>query len=190
MSEKDTIEMNASTQEEEIHENVEEEKVDEKKEKFNETIEKGQNIADKVANDLSKGVDEFFVNVKSAQKKLNDKVSDYKKSNGTLSINLIEDSEKYYIKVATPGVNKEDIEIEAGDYELAIEVDFPSFNDEVEAEEDAKVLLEELKEGKCAKSITFDKQIDITEIKAAFNHGITIIEIPKVKAPKQKVTVE
>lgn len=205
MSEKDTIEINSSTQEkinekisegqEKVNETIDngkqkvDEKIDEHKDKFNDTMEKGQNFADRVASDLSKGVDGLFVNVKSAQKKLNNRVSDYKKST-TLDTNIIEDSENYYVKIETPGIQKEDIEIEAGDWSLDVKVEFPSFTDEIEVLEDHKVLLEEIKEGKCSKSITFSEQIDINDITATFNNGITIIILPKVKAPKQKVTVE
>lgn len=207
MSEKDTIEKNSSTQDK-INEKIDkgqekmndainagkekvDEKIDDKKDKINDTIDKGQNFADKVATDLSKGVDEFFVNVKSAQQKFNSRVNDYKKSViESLDIDLVEDDENYYIKVATPGLNKDEIEIEAGDYEITIHADFPKFAEEIETDEDAETLLKELKEGDCMRSITFDNQIDIHAIKAVFNNGITIITIPKVKTPKHKVTVE
>lgn len=207
MSEKDTIEINSSTQDkindtidksqEKVNKAIDsgkekvDAKIDENKDKINDTIEKGQNIADKVASDFSKGVDEFFVNVKSAQKKINDKVNDYKKSIvQSLDIDLIEDDENYYIRVATPGVNKEDVEIEAGNDEITIEADFPSFIDEIETDEDAQVLIEELKVGKCVKSITFANEIDIHAIKAVFNQGNITITVPKVQIPKTKINVE
>ncbi|MDO5848281.1 MAG: Hsp20/alpha crystallin family protein [Methanobrevibacter sp.] len=218
MSEKDTIEINSSKADEidekidkgqekvdeklekgqeKVNEKIDKgqekvnEKINDKKDKINDTFDQGKQIADKVANDLSKGVDEFFDNVKTAHKKFNDKVNDYKQTViETLDIDLIEDKGNYYIKVATPGVAKENIEIEAGDYEITIEAIFPSFKDEIDAAEDAELILDELKEGKCVKSISFANQINIHEIKAAYDNGMTIITIPKVETPKTKVTVE
>lgn len=207
MSEKDSIELNSNT-EEKINEKIDksqakvneaidngkqklDEKIDANKDKINTTIGKGQNLADRVANDLSKGVDGFFVNVKSAQKKINDKVNDYRKSIiESLDIDLIEDSKNYYIKVATSGVTKNDVNIEAGSYEISIKVEFPKFIDEIDAGDDAKVLLEELKQGTCVKTISFANEIEMKKVKATHENGITIITVPKIEVPKHKVTVE
>ncbi len=207
MSEKDTIEVETSKKEkinEKInkgHEKVNdtldnskekvEKKFDSKKEKLNDTIDQGKNIADKVASDLSKGVDGFFDNAKIVQQKVNDKINNYKKNiTSNLDIDLVEDEKKYYIKVATPGVDKEDIEIEAGDYEISIEATFPSCDETIEADDDAEILIEELKSGECVKTITFANKIDIENIKATFNNGMVTITIPKVVTPKHKVKVE
>ncbi|WP_178648847.1 Hsp20/alpha crystallin family protein [uncultured Methanobrevibacter sp.] len=207
MSEEDTIEVNSKT-EEKINKKIDEsqakvneaidngkqkfdEKIDANKDRINSTIGKGQNIADKVASDLSKGVDEFFVNVRSAQKRINDKVNDYRKSViESLDIDLIEDSKNYYIKVATCGVSKEDVNIEAGSYEISIKVVFPKFIDEIETGDDAEVLLEEIKQGTCVKTISFANEIKMKEITAVYDNGITIITVPKVEVEKHTVTVE
>lgn len=207
MSEEDTIEVNSKT-EEKINKKIDEsqakvneaidngkqkfdEKIDANKDRINSTIGKGQNIADKVASDLSKGVDEFFVNVRSAQKRINDKVNDYRKSViESLDIDLIEDSKNYYIKVATCGVSKEDVNIEAGSYEISIKVVFPKFIDEIETGNDAEVLLEEIKQGTCVKTISFANEIKMKEITAVYDNGITIITVPKVEVEKHTVTVE
>lgn len=207
MSEEDTIEVNSKT-EEKINKKIDEsqakvneaidngkqkfdEKVDANKDRINSTIGKGQNIADKVASDLSKGVDEFFVNVRSAQKRINDKVNDYRKSViESLDIDLIEDSKNYYIKVATCGVSKDDVNIEAGSYEISIKVVFPKFIDEIETGDDAEVLLEEIKQGTCVKTISFANEIKMKEITAVYDNGITIITVPKVEVEKHTVTVE
>lgn len=207
MSEKDTIEVKASKKDK-INDKIDngkdklndaidtskekvDEKIDSKKDKINGTFDQGKQIADRVANDLSRGVDGIFGNAKIVQEKVNNKINNYKKSFvESLDIDLIEDEKNYYIKVATPGVDKDDVEIEAGDYEISIEATFPSFEDEIEAEEDATLLIDELKTGKCVKSISFTSQIDLHNIKATFNNGITIITIPKISIPKQKVKVE
>lgn len=206
MSEKDTIEVNSSSEKinkkidkgqakvnEAINDGKEklDDKIDEKQEKINNKIDKSKNVADKVANDLSKGMEEFFENIKGAQKKLNDKINDYNKTvTESLDIDLVEDAKNYYIKAATPGINKEDISIEAGDYEISIEVEFPSYKEDLNCDDEAELILKELKDGKCIKTITFINQIDIHNIKAIFDKGNTIITIPKIETPKAKVTVE
>ena len=109
------------------------EKFDETKEKFEEKKEKGKNIADNVINDLYTSIDEFKEYIKNMQKSADQKYADYKKSTvQTIDIDLIETKDIYYIKAAVPGVEKEDILIEAGDNDLSIETTFKPFIEEFE----------------------------------------------------------
>ncbi len=171
-------------------------KIDEKKEKFNQKLDQSKNFADKMATDLSKGVDDLFLNVKSAQKSINNKINDYKKTLiKTLNTDVIESKKTYYIKVSVPGINKDDVDINAGDYEINIKADFPAFIDEIENkkednDDDLEVLVEEIEIGHCVKKIKFEKQIDISSITAKFQNGVIFITIPKVQTPKQKINVE
>ena len=104
------------------------EKKEEQKDKYEETKEKGKNIADNVINDLNASIDEFKEYIKNVQKTADQKYADYKKSTvQTLDIDLVETENKYHIKAAVPGVDKEDVLIEAGDNDLTIETTFKSF---------------------------------------------------------------
>ena len=124
MVDSETIDAQFTEKEEIDEEEIEEEKdkFDETKVKYEETKEKGKNIADNVLNDLYKSIDEFRDSIKNMQKNADQKYSDYKKATvQTLDIDLVETKDFYYIKAAVPGVEKEDVLIEAGDNDLTIE---------------------------------------------------------------------
>ncbi|WP_305514516.1 MULTISPECIES: Hsp20/alpha crystallin family protein [unclassified Methanobrevibacter] len=166
------------------------EKKEEQKDKYEETKEKGKNIADNVINDLNASIDEFKEYIKNVQKTADQKYADYKKSTvQTLDIDLVETENKYHIKAAVPGVDKEDVLIEAGDNDLTIETTFKSFIEEFE-EEDAEVIVSSIKTGRCVKTIRFENSIDLENISAKFSNGIIIVTIPKLVIPKHKVNVE
>ena len=197
MAEKDIIDTTTTDKKEKINEKIDEgkdkvdSKIDERKEKFNQRMDQSKNFADKMASDLSKGVDDLFDNVKSAQKSINDRINDYKKTYvQTLKIDLVESESKYYINVAVPGISKDDVDIHAGDYEINIQAEFPNFTDEIDTDESLDTIIEEIETGKCAKNITFETQIDIDNITAKFQNGAIFITVPKIQAPKQKIKVE
>ena len=128
--------------------------------------------------------------MKSMKKNVDCKINDYKKTavNG-LYADLVEDEEKYYLRAWVPGIPKKEIEIEASDNELVIEVEFDSLADSIESE-DKKVIINGLKTGKCTKTIHFEENIDIETIDAKANKGVLNIIVNKIQAPKQKVNVE
>ena len=183
MAEEDIIETTArekqaETEEEvenETTENTEEETVkdkeQERRERLDEKLKQGKEITDKIAEDITRTVDSFIVNMKSMQKNVDGKINDYN------------------LRVWVPGIPKKDIEIEASDNELVIEVEFDSLADSIESE-DKKVIINGLKTGKCTKTIHFEENIDIETIDAKANKGVLNIIVNKIQAPKQKVNVE
>lgn len=197
MVDSETIEAKVSDKKEKIDEKIEEgkekfeEKKEEQKEKFEERKEKGKNIADNVMNDLYTSIDEFKEYIKNMQKTADKKYSDYKKTTvQTLDIDLIETKDIYYIKAAVPGVEKEDVLIEAGDNDISIETTFKPYIEEFEEDETAELIASSLKSGRCVKTIRFENSIDLENITAKFANGIIIITIPKLIIPKHKVNVE
>ena len=197
MVDSETIEAKVSDKKEKIDEKIEEEKEkfeekkEEEKEKFEETKEKGKNIADNVIGDLYNSIDEFKEYIKNMQKNADKRYSDYKKSTvQTLDIDLIETKDIYYIKAAVPGVNKEDVLIEAGDNDISIETTFKPYIEEFEEENEAEVIASSIKAGRCVKTVRFENSIDLEKITAKFINGIVIITIPKLIIPKHKVNVE
>ena len=179
-----------------------EEKISDKKEKFDEKFEEGKekiddkkekskNIADNVINDLYKSIDDFKENIKNMQKAADQKYTDYKKSTvQTLDIDLIETKDVYYIKAAVPGVEKEDVLIEAGDNDITIETTFKPYIEEFAEDETAEVISSSLKSGRCVKTVRFENSLDLENITAKFANGIVIVTIPKLIIPKHKVNVE
>ena len=194
MVDSETIDAKFTEKEEEIEdENLDEEKskFDDTKEKYEETKEKSKNIADNVINDLYRSIDEFKDSIKNMQKNADQKYSDYKKATvQTLDIDLVETKDFYYIKAAVPGVEKEDVLIEAGDNDVTIETCFKPYIEEFEEEDEAEVIVSALKIGKCVKTVRFENSIDIQNISAKFAAGIVTITIPKLVIPKHKVNVE
>lgn len=205
MAEEDIIETTAREKQAETEEEVENEtsettetaeeetvkdKEQERRERLDEKLKQGKEITDKIAEDITRTVDSFIVNMKSMQKNVDGKINDYKKTavNG-LYADLVEDEEKYYLRAWVPGIPKKEIEIEASDNELIIEVEFDSLADSIESE-DKKVIINGLKTGKCTKTIHFEENIDIETIDAKANKGVLNIIVNKIQAPKQKVNVE
>ena len=186
MVDSETIEEKISDKKEEF-----DEKIDEGKEKFEDKKEKSKNLADNIINDLYKSIDEFKENVRNMQKTADQKYSDYKKATvQTLDIDLIETKDVYYVRAAVPGVEKEDVLIEAGDNDLTIETNFKSYFDEFAEDETAEVISSSLKSGKCVKNVRFENSIDIENITAKFDKGIVKISLPKLIIPKHKINVE
>lgn len=200
MVDEKTIDVDISENEEVIDdEKIDEEtssfddKINEQREKFDEKREKGKNIADNVINDLNKTIEEFRESIRNMQKNADQKYADYKKSTvQTLDIDLIETKDFYYIKAAVPGVEKEDVLIEAGDNDITVETTFIPYIEEFDAEEEEEleVILSANKAGRCVKTVRFENSIDLENIKAKFKNGIVIITIPKLIIPKHKVNVE
>lgn len=196
MVEKDIIETKISEGKEKAEEKIDEhkekaeEKINYRKEKLNEKREQTKNMAGKMTEDLSRGFDDLQEGIKSIQKIIDQKIDDYKKATiHSLDVNLIETEEKYYLKVDVPGIEKEEIDIEAGDKDILIVATFKPFTEEIE-EEDKTVLISDIKQGKCSKSIRFSNNIEIDKISAKFNNGTVLITIPKLKTPKNKINVE
>ena len=196
MVEKDIIETKISEGKEKAEEKIDEhkekaeEKINYRKEKLNEKREQTKNMAGKMTEDLSRGFDDLQEGIKSIQKIIDQKIDDYKKATiHSLDVDLIETEEKYYLKVDVPGIEKEEIDIEAGDKDISIVATFKPFTEVIE-EEDKTVLISDIKQGKCSKSIRFSNNIEIDKISAKFNNGTVLITIPKLKTPKNKINVE
>ena len=191
MVDSETIESKISDKKEEF--NDEEELNDEQKEfndKQEEPKEKRKNIADNVINDLNSSIDEFKEYIRNMQKNADKKYAEYKRSTvQTIDIDLIESKDAYYIKAAVPGVNKEDISIEAGDNDLKIETTFKAYIDEFEDEE-VELIASSIKSGRCVKTVRFENSLDLDNITAKFTNGTVIINIPKLIIPKHKINVE
>ena len=186
MVDSETIDSKISDKKEEF-----DEKKEETKEKYEETKEKGKNIADNVINDLYSSIDEFKEYIKNMQKNADRKYAEYKKSTvQTIDIDLIESKDTYYIRAAVPGIDKEEISIEAGDNDLTIEATFKPYVEEFEEDAEIEVISSSIKSGRCVKTVRFENSIDLDNITAKFINGIVAITIPKLIIPKHKINVE
>lgn len=206
MVEKDVLEEKMNERKEKFDakkEKVEEkvdEKYNEKKDKFEQRKEKGKVYSEKFVNDLNCTIEEFKDNLKNMQKYADEKINEYKNATiSNLAVDLVEANDIYYLKVAIPGLTKDDIEIEAGDNDIVITATFKPFIEELgfnlepedeEEADDVKVIASELTVGKCSKTVRFENSIEMEKITAKYKSGILLITIPKLIIPKHKVTVE
>ena len=197
MADKETIETKIAEEKEEFEEEVEETadefdyEEDESKGTYEEKIGKGKNIADNVISDLSKSIEEFKDNLKNMKKAADQKYNDYKKTTvQSLDVDLIETEDVYYIRASAPGIDKEEILIEAGDNDITIEATFVPYIEEFDEDDGAEVISSSLKSGRCVKTIRFENSIDLENISAKHNNGMVTISIPKLIIPKHKVNVE
>ena len=184
-------EENTETQSEEKEENTKTQSEEKEEETFDDAKEKTRIYSEKFTNDLNNTIEELKENFKYVQKYADEKINEYKNATvSNLAADLIETDEIYYLKVAIPGISKEDVEIEVGDNDIVITTTFKPFIEELEDVEDAKVIASELTSGRCSKTVRFENSIDIDNIKAKYNAGIVLITLPKLIIPKQKITVE
>ena len=184
------IYLNTETQSEK-EENTETQSEEKEEETFDDAKEKTRIYSEKFTNDLNNTIEELKENFKYVQKYADEKINEYKNATvSNLAADLIETDEIYYLKVAIPGISKEDVEIEVGDNDIVITTTFKPFIEELEDVEDAKVIASELTSGRCSKTVRFENSIDIDNIKAKYNAGIVLITLPKLIIPKQKITVE
>jgi len=167
-------------------------KINENKEKINEKMERGRVFANQAANDLGKGFDDLIMNLKTYQKNIDDKFNEYKKNaKNTLDVDLIEDSEKYYLKVAIPGVKKETIDVEMSEKSVFISCEFKPLEEEIEdLNEDYNVLIKSIPSGKCQKEVPLESEIEIENVKAKYENGSVFVQIPKVETKKSKIDLE
>jgi len=197
MEEKDILEEKINERKERFDDKKEkvEDKFEEKKEKmedkFEEKKEKGKVYSEMFVNDLNNTIEEFKENFKNMQKYADEKINEYKSATvSNLAVDLIETDNLYYLKVAIPGIEKEDVEIEAGDNDIVITATFKPLIEELEDVEDANVIASELTTGRCSKTVRFENSIEVENVKAKYNAGIVLITLPKLIIPKHKVTVE
>ena len=186
MEEKDVLEEKINERKERF-----DDKKEKSKDKFEEKKEKGKIYSEMFVNDINSTIEEFKENFKNMQKYADEKINEYKNATvSNLAADLVETDETYYLKVAIPGISKEDVEIEAGDNDIVITTTFKPLIEELEEVEDVNVIASELTNGRCSKTVRFENSIDVENIKAKYNAGIVLITLPKLIIPKHKITVE
>ena len=195
MEEKDIREEEINEEEinesEEQFEEAKENKSDEMKDKFEETKEKGKVYSEKFANDINNTIEELKLNLKNAQKYADEKINEYKNATvSNLAVDLVETDELYYLKVAVPGIAKEDVDVQVGDNDIVITATFKPLIEELEDIEDGNIIASELTTGRCSKTVRFENSVEVDNVKAKYNNGIVLITLPKLIIPKHKVTVE
>ncbi len=103
------------------------------------------------------------------------------------AINLTEDKNNFYIRAELPGVQSEDLDIEATATAVAItgERKIPA------AEEGARYHRREREAGRFSRIINLPSEINADQVKASLSNGILTVVVPKAeKAKPRQITVK
>lgn len=102
------------------------------------------------------------------------------------TINLSEDNDNFYIRAELPGIDSENLDIQAAGDSLSI-----SGERKIEVEEGVKYHRREREAGKFSRMIKFPKPCDTEKIDASLVNGILNLTIPKSEAAKpRQITVK
>jgi HSP20 family protein len=98
------------------------------------------------------------------------------------SVNLTEDKENYYIRAELPGIQKDDLDIEATGNNISIsgERKIPSL------EEGARYHRREREAGKFSRVVGLPGDVDTGKVSAALKNGILKLTVPKAEKAKPK----
>jgi len=154
------------------------------------SLEKGKNVAGRVATDFGKTMDDIMLNLKSFQKDVDSKIDEYKEATPSrIDLDLIDAGDSLYVKADLPGVKKEDLDIEIVERELTIRSYFaPSCENSEES--GCEFLIKGRKYGPAKRTITLPNKIKTNEAKAEFKDGVLFLDLPKVEIKKLKVNIE
>ncbi|WP_294969181.1 Hsp20/alpha crystallin family protein [uncultured Methanosphaera sp.] len=142
-----------------------------------ETAEEARNMAEKMFNDV-------YSTLKSKQEDWNKTIDDYRANKPP--VDLFEYDDTLVIKADLPRVTKDDISVKISVESVEIEVEFP---DDIEDEENVKILRKERCIGKTKNIIPLPVEVNIDETKASFIDNELTITLPKVRGRKVDVEI-
>lgn len=97
-----------------------------------------------------------------------------------LPLDVVDAGSDYQVKAAVPGFKPEDIEVTFQDKVLSIKAQRKAESEKREG----NYLRREMTYGNFARSIQLPGDVNVKDIKAAFENGILTIDIPKMQAPQ------
>ena len=100
------------------------------------------------------------------------------------SINLTEDSDKFYIRAELPGVKADDLEMQATAKNLSI-----SGERKIDAEGEVRYHRREREAGKFSRIVAMPTEIDPDRIEANMKDGILTIHVPKMTSDPRTTTI-
>lgn len=94
----------------------------------------------------------------------------------TPAVNIYENTKKFEIEIAAPGLDKEDFKIDLkNDYLLV----YSETKEEKNEKEKGKVLRSEFRYSTFKRTFSLPKEVNVSEIAATHKNGILTIELPK-----------
>ncbi|MDR1721593.1 MAG: Hsp20/alpha crystallin family protein [Methanobrevibacter sp.] len=162
---------------------------------FDEHFKKGKDIAEKVANDFGKTVDDIVLNLKTIQKDVDSKINEYREETkiSRIDVDLLDVDNIYYLKADLPGVEKETIDVEIADKDVIIKAYFTGLCDDIGGELHEKehdFLIKGRKFGPAKRSIRLPQKIKIEEVKGKLENGVLLLTLPQVESKKVKIDLD
>lgn len=103
------------------------------------------------------------------------------------TVEMVEEKEKYVVKVDTPGLEKEDIRISITDNTLHLRGEFR----QEEEREDRNYIYSERVYGAFSRDIPLPSAVNADQVRATVKNGVLTIELPKSKeAMPKEIKVE
>lgn len=165
--------------------------VSDSKEIMDKSVERGKIVAGRVVNDFGRTMDDILVNLKSFQRDIDSKISEYKESTPErIDLDLIDAGNLLYVKADLPGVEKEDIDVEIVDKELTIKAIFNTKYDNEKCCEKCDFIFKGRKYGPAERTMLLPTKIKTDSSKAEFSNGVLFLELPKVEIKKLKVDIK
>ena len=106
-------------------------------------------------------------------------VRGFNKENTLMKTDAKETEKGYELSMDLPGFKKEDVKMQLKEGVLNIEATTSTSNDE--KDEDGKYIRRERFQGTCQRSFFVGKDVKQEDIKARFDNGVLVIDIPKVE---------
>jgi HSP20 family protein len=131
------------------------------------------------ANPLTTVLDEFFT------KGLNE-LAGQNFSFNRPSVNIIENDDTFEVKLAAPGLKKEDFEIKIDKDQLLVKVSQVEESEDKNEEGNTKYRRREFNYGSFSRSFHLPETIDTEGIKAAYTDGVLTITLDKKEEAKPK----
>ena len=97
-----------------------------------------------------------------------------------LPLDVVDTGSDYQVKAAVPGFKPEDIEVTFQDKVLSIKAQRKAESEKREG----NYLRREMTYGNFSRSIQLPGDVNVKDIKAAFENGVLTIDIPKMLAPQ------
>jgi HSP20 family protein len=98
-----------------------------------------------------------------------------------LAIDIQTGDDAYDITALVPGLNAEDLEIEAVNNTVTIRGEFKSLKDD-----QAKYLVSELPSGRFSRVITLPTATDASKVEATIKNGVLSLNVPRAEADRPK----
>ena len=111
---------------------------------------------------------------------------DHSSSAAGVPLDVFVSENDYTVNALVPGLKPEDLNIEINDNAITIrgETKPPVATDE---NGDCNCLMDEIRYGKFARTITIDSELDSSKAEAHVENGILTLRIPKAESAKPKV---